>query len=486
MKREDTVWPEFLSRVNEEGLDPDDLLIGLKAKEREINHKGRYFSFMFWMLREYFVFTEYLIKTKIVPLFHGLTMADDQITLIKKLIQNSAGQGGLMYAEIGVANHLDYEKWNNHQRKEATDPVFRVIGQFFGLPNLFVRTHEFFEKSLIYYIDRPDLMEVVDGKVQNKGGNLVCWDGQAGGFEGLRQKGWSVLNLLVIEREAKIRNTKIKILAQGDNQVICTQYKIRDHRNSNELRKNIKDIVQNNSIIMKAIEVGTNKLGLLINKDETLQSADLLIYGEIVLYRGHIMCLPEKRYSRITCTTNDQLPNMGNTLATAGTNSLTVSHYSKSPLNAMYHYNWVGNLVRRIIEIHNPALRCAPEKVLHDVQMLNNRYYKMSFLYMDPSFGGIGGMSLTRFHVRQFPDPVTESLSFWKIVYENTSDDNLRRYCLRIGSPRLAIYVQRQFAKLLEDPTSLNIPRGISADTVLKEEIRRSLIQNVHRRHHPM
>lgn len=229
LKKDATIWPEFLARIEEVGLDPDDLLIGLKAKEREIGEKGRYFSLMSWALREYFVFTEYLIKSKIVPLFHGLTMADDQITLIKKLIQNSAGQGGRFYSEIGVANHLDYEKWNNHQRKEATNPVFVVMGKFFGLPKLFERTHEFFEKSLIYYKDRPDLMEIVDGHVQNKPGQMICWNGQAGGLEGLRQKGWSVLNLLVIEREAKIRNTRIKILAQGDNQVICTQYKIRDH-----------------------------------------------------------------------------------------------------------------------------------------------------------------------------------------------------------------------------------------------------------------
>lgn len=68
-------------------------------------------------------------------------------------ISNSAGQGREDYDTITIANHLDYKKWNNFQRKEATTPVFKVIGQFFGLPMLFARTHEFFEKSLVYTID---------------------------------------------------------------------------------------------------------------------------------------------------------------------------------------------------------------------------------------------------------------------------------------------------------------------------------------------
>lgn len=80
----------------------------------------------------------------------GLTMADDQNTVVKKMLHSSSGQRGEGYDVIGPANHLDYQKWNNHQRKEATEPVFRVMGQFYGLPNLFARTHEMFEKSWIY------------------------------------------------------------------------------------------------------------------------------------------------------------------------------------------------------------------------------------------------------------------------------------------------------------------------------------------------
>lgn len=133
LKRPETNWREFLKDINENGIPKKHKVIGLKAKEREIKEMGRFFALMSWKLREYFVFTELMIKQFVIPLFDGLTMADDQNTVIKKMMDSSSGQGGDDYEYIGPANHLDYQKWNNHQRKEATSPTFRVIGQFFGL-----------------------------------------------------------------------------------------------------------------------------------------------------------------------------------------------------------------------------------------------------------------------------------------------------------------------------------------------------------------
>lgn len=473
-----TNWPEFLQAINDRGLPLKKLLIGLKAKEREIKWKGRFFALMSWELREYFVFTEYLIKSKIIPLFQGLTMADDQTTLTKKMLQNSSGQGLTDYNEITIANHIDYEKWNNFQRKESTSPVFRVMGQFFGMPNLFSRTHEFFELSLIYYRDRPDLLQVGPTGVDNRyPQHRVCWNGQEGGLEGLRQKGWSVLNLLLIERESQVRNTSIKILAQGDNQVICTNYKLNLHRGEEELNERLQEIVQNNNVIMSNIRSATRRIGLKINEDETLQSADLMLYGKVVVFRGNITCLEEKRLSRITCTSNDQLPSLGTILSTVSTNCLTIAHYSKSPLNSMVNYNWLGNLAISVLNLHNPALRCQPQALMTSGGKWDNWKTRLGILYLDPSLGGVAGMCLTRFHIRMFPDPVTESLSFWRKIYFSTQSVEVQTLSVRFGHPRIGEFKEKHFTKLLEDPTSLNIPAGLSSQNLIKDEIKKALLK---------
>lgn len=112
--------------------------------------------------------------------------------------------------------------------------------------------------------------------------------------------------MLVIRRESKNRNTRISLLAQGDNQVICAKFKVQKTRNEDELKEALSSLVNENNKIMKNIEIGTDKLGLIINKDETLQSADFLIYGKVPIFRGSICGLETKRWSRVTCVTNDQ------------------------------------------------------------------------------------------------------------------------------------------------------------------------------------
>lgn len=477
LRSSSTDWTEFLQRINDEGLTIEDLVIGLTGKEREIKWKGRFFSLMTWNLREYFVVTEYLIKEFILPFFNDITMADDQTTVTRKMLERTKGQGDESYEQITIANHLDYEKWNNHQRAEGNNPVFRVMGQFFGYPKLIERTHEFFQKSQVYYKDRPDLMVVKDGKLENKTDLLVSWRGQLGGFEGLRQKGWSVVNLLAVERSGAVRNTDVSALAQGDNQVIITKFKTADWRNEEELISCLQRIVRNNQQIMDSIKRGTEKLGLIINKEETIQSGNLLVYGKNIVYRGCLLGLEEKRLSRVTCMTNDQMPTMGNMLSTVTTNCLTVAHSSKDPINSMCSFNWLANFARSLMEIHNPALRKSLREAIPNEPDLDSPYFHILFMYLDPSLGGVGGMSLTRFLVRQFPDPVTESLSFWKIIYENTQDAGLKSIACSVGNPKLGRDNLKSFERLIEDPVSLNIPSSISAKTLIQEEIKKNLIK---------
>lgn len=62
LTKENPEIPNLLKSINDNGIDPDSLIIGLKAKERELKEKGRFLSLMNWDLRLYFVVTEYLIK----------------------------------------------------------------------------------------------------------------------------------------------------------------------------------------------------------------------------------------------------------------------------------------------------------------------------------------------------------------------------------------------------------------------------------------
>nr|WOE89356.1 L [Cambodia Anopheles rhabdovirus] [Cambodia Anopheles rhabdovirus] len=476
MERQATDIKKFLQMINDQGLSKNDLVIGLRAKERELKPKGRFFALMSWLLREYFVITEYLIKSNFVPLCKGLTMADDYNTVVNKMIQASSGQNTKDYDEVTIANHVDYEKWNNYQRGEANDPVFRVMGQFHGLPNLFTRTHEFFRESFFYYKDRPDLMEIDGDQIRNAPGEFVCWQGQAGGCEGLRQKGWSLVNYLALMRASKTRNTRIRYLMQGDNQVICSFFATRSSRDETEMRSYLEEIYRNNNAIMESIQEGTRKLGLNFNNDETLQSSQLMVYGKVILINGSITGLPEKRMSRCLCTTNDQLPSIGSVSGTVVTNALTIGNYSETPLNAIVQYNWIGNFARILLEKHNPAIRGPlPEWKTKVGEIKYDLRYKCRYLYLDPSLGGVSGVSIPRFLIRQFPDQVTEGLSSWLLIYKYTRKPDIKAIALEAGHPRLANYDSSHFAKLIENPGGLNLSTGFAVQSVIKKNIREAL-----------
>ncbi|UYL95605.1 MAG: RNA-dependent RNA polymerase [Yushu Rhabd tick virus 2] len=468
---------DFLQQVNDQGLPPDSLTIGLKGKEREIKNVGRFFSLMTWDLREYFVSTEYLIKVYYVPLFEGLTMADDLKSVTKKILECTVGHGQAGCVLISFANHLDYEKWNNHQRKKSTAPVFRVMGQFFGLPNLFAITHDLFEKSFIYYGERPDLMKVEGGKIVNATEATVCWNGQLGGLEGLRQKGWSVLNLLVILRESKIRNTQVRVLAQGDNQVICTKYRIPENLDHHSRMEEMGKVFANNMTIIDSITEGANKLGLLINQKETLISSDYLTYSKVPVFRGNVYPHEVKRYSRVTCIPNDQVPSLASAVSSVATSALTVAQFSNNIINSLICFCLFGTMVLAIHRFHSPLLKKA---ILGRASPEQLRAFNIRALFLDPVLGGTSGTSPTRFLIRQFPDPVTESLSFWRNMWWVSRDPVVRSIALEAGSPRLASASIENMSKLLEKPMSLNIPKGLSAGTLLKGEIRKGLTESIH------
>lgn len=363
-------------------------------------------------------------------------MADDLNQVVNKMWKSTEGQSPLIRDRITVTNSVDYSKWNNHQRGEANDPVFKVIGQFYGLPQLFTRTHEFFSKSLIYYKARPDLMRVVDGQLESQHGLLLCWNGQPGGLEGLRQKGWSIVNLLCLEREATQMSTAIHALAQGDNQIISCYYKVESAHSDAERIHAYQDIIRNNDEIMDRIRKGTTKLGFIVNEDETMQSMCMMIYGKVMIINGLFYSLTAKRLSRVLGATNDQFSNMGSIHASVVTNVLTVCHYSSTSLPSMHHYNWLGNFSRLLTEQYNPDIRAPMREYTSGCDPLE---YRIRYLYLDPSLGGVSGLSLTRMIVRQFPDPVTEGLVFWKVVWENGPNE-LKKIAERAGSPNLLIY----------------------------------------------
>lgn len=96
---------KFLDEIDKEGLTKEDLVIGLKAKERKVKPEGRFFSFMTFRLRLYFVTTEWLLTTYIMPLFREITMTYSQVNLLE--IFSDITKSGRRHDTAAFMIHLD-------------------------------------------------------------------------------------------------------------------------------------------------------------------------------------------------------------------------------------------------------------------------------------------------------------------------------------------------------------------------------------------
>lgn len=465
---------DFCQSINDAGLAVEYLIIAIKEKERENKVEGRYYAMMSWFLRLYFVLTEHLIKRDFLDLFPGITMKDSLNEVQKKLLNSSHGQNSSTHWSF--SNHIDYEKWNNHQRYESTAPIFTVMGQCYGLPRLFERTHQFFQDSFVFYASRADTLVIENGELTHSGKIRTSWKGQKGGLEGLRQKGWTLVSMLVLNRECRTRNTRVDMLAQGDNQVITTSYKKGSFTDPQSIRKDAINAARNNQELMENVRAGVRKLGLIINEDETIVSSEFLNYGKLITLWGNRIPVETKRYSRATCATNDQLPGVGPIISSIGTLCLTVCQSSESIVSPMIMYVHLACMGLATLLVHDPAAHGGLGKIIRKLSYRKRMTWWLKNLFLDPSLGGVAGMSLNRFLIRGFPDPVTESLTFAKIIAENSSSNLTRRIFWSFGNPDLKVPEVRDFPKLLENPASLNLTRGLSAPNMVRQEIRKFLI----------
>lgn len=97
---------------------------------------------------------------------------------------------------------IDASAWNNKFRKETVDNVMKpTLDQIFGT-QIFGKTHEAFNNTLVYIPDRD---------------TTYYWDGQAGGIEGLNQDTWVVVYLSQIKSALDQFGYRYHILCKGDD-----------------------------------------------------------------------------------------------------------------------------------------------------------------------------------------------------------------------------------------------------------------------------
>ncbi|DBA36786.1 TPA_asm: L [Pueraria betacytorhabdovirus 1] len=506
---------EFLTEIEKNGLPHDDCVIGLYPKERELNHVPRMFSLMSAKMRNYIVVTEHMLADDILPHFPQVTMTDDLLSLTKKIYSTTRKQSKntllrkgkkQKHFSISVCLNMDFEKWNLNMRRDATRGVFTQLGRLYGLDNLFNVTYDIFNSSFIYLCDeRAQIgsrfsLDRQEYELDHIGD--YSYDGHVGGFEGLRQKGWTIFTVVVISMILDKFNVNYKLMGQGDNQVLLLTLKTNHVDDDGVLTPaGITELTVLLNDIISSLEYDFLNLGLPLKTLESWRSENFFLYGKFPVKDGVPLSMSLKKLSRAFPFSNEDSMTIDNVLGSSFTNAQSAAMSDVSHIVPYYAglievvrgaymmttwHPFTGETFFSLFEsatnwftFENVQLGDASrsKKIIIQLQsLMSPNTFSEALALFPKSLGMSNGMTEYEFLMRGFPDNQTRDLTYLIEIADanRLSDDKSIKTIVSVIDCviRLTFSESLNLDFLIEDPCAINLKQPYSPKTLLRKRIK--------------
>lgn len=434
-------------------------IIILHSKEREIKIDPRLFAMTVFEMRAYLCVTESNISNTIFEYFPQQTMTLGESELNKRLYAITNQQ----YDEncFPVIISIDFKSWNLHWSQQSTGPFFQVLDDLFGTPGLIYRTHQFFAQTLVALASHNNPPEFLIGNEKNNDfpdDEPFMWTSHKGGFEGLRQKGWTLITiclLLYVEFQTGIKSL---IIGQGDNQVVKILLPLKETGLSRSVYivKYKSQILQEIARFQQVLDSTAKALGLEVKLQETFYSSDLLIYGKDILYKGAFLSSATKKISRMLVDVNEIIPTIHDEVSTLQSAGLATAQKSNDFITP-----YVICQIETLFTLSRDAelsLLSSAKRSDTTKKWFSNVSSKSFLLHLSSDFGSCPVQPLLSFFYRGHPDSLTAYLTTLQLGSQKCD------MCKRVY-----IYLQTEKLKLgdgdpeilILNPNSLNT-EGVS------------------------
>ncbi|DBA36613.1 TPA_asm: L [Bouteloa betacytorhabdovirus 1] len=481
--------PKLLKHVDEnpKGLPKTYRIIGLYQKERELNPIARMFALMSLIMRSVMVVTESILADHVLPLIPGITMTYSMLDLTKEMIKATWRQRDIDKYSVTFCINMDFEKWNLNMRKDATFHVFQVLGELFGLPNIFNRTYDIFENSIIYRADGSFVLPISSELDLIETDLNDAYIGHKGGFEGLRQKGWTIYTVVLIHYCCKKLNIDWKLMGQGDNQVLLATIYSKNARSNGlssaisqaEIQAKLKELLDELINLF-------NSVGLPLKPLETWVSDSFFSYGKFPIYKGMPCSMSLKKLSRVFFFSNEDIMTLDNALGSVTANAQSAVMADIHPavsyfvaklqhlqcINLFYHYHpLLGESPCPEKEVDfTMTTRDRKKRYLTVERSLMKRQEIVALSCFPKTLGGLNIVTYFNMIMRGFSDPVTQdyqwltAMSHTTIPWLNWVFNNLKNLIL---NPEI------NYSYLLQDPVGLNLFVPTNSTQAIKQMIHR-------------
>ncbi|UHK03163.1 MAG: RNA-dependent RNA polymerase [Hangzhou cletus punctiger lispivirus 1] len=513
LKRNELSMAEIRETISSGKVPSDWLIVAVHSKERELKIAARLFAMMVLEMRMYFASTEKNISDTFFKYVPTQTMTNSEAELTQKLL--TLTNINTKQKHLPVMISCDIEKFNMRWRQETTSPFFLFLDELFGLSNYYTYSHHFFEKVFIclasnyhpptylkkdyrklekQYSDKEEMIthSLLDSLL--KKGNYeqesdTTWIGQGGGFEGLRQKGWTFIIASVLQVVEEITNYKSYIIGQGDNQFIVVLFPI-DIEGVTEAQylESYQSLITDRlSCYLDTLKTKMLGIGMKLKLEETWCSTRLLCYGKEILVDGCYTTAILKRISRSYSDVNEIYPTLSTRISSIFSTCHSVSGKS---FDSIVPYVIALTLSSFMIdkEIRGDGLiKIDPKKIastlkqkvslVHD-PLLTPTEFKIIFL-LNKEIGGYPILPITEFLFRGHPDPVNSYFS--TLTPQSSMEEMLKVIMYILTNYRNKIETPINYKKLIQDPTTLNwkndhMDTGVLSN-ILEDNLRR-LVNN--------
>lgn len=452
---------EFLNQIDIEGFPIHEICVGVHEKEREGKLIARLFGLLTIVKRSYVVLTEKLIADHLFPYFPEITMTDDEKALETKRLTFTKPKASVLYAS------LDFSKWNTNMRDLDTRAFFECLDQLFGFNNCFTRTHEMFYDSALYLIDGSYIPEIAeDGQLKE---GLGCWRNHLGGIEGLRQKGWTLWTVSLIMLVAIGFDFKLRIMGQGDNQMLSFTFP--------EMYEENVQIEQVNRFIQQLDDI-LSIIGPPLKTEETWISRDFYLYGKYPILNGTPLTMSWKRSCRLFWCCNEDYPTIESSLSSLAANlfSAVASDNRTQVLYYVYLFECIGcfqNNIRRpylqpapfpLLVRRNPQVKLKTDDDLFKTVLITPPFNYDGAIQPDLLYRGLmlcprtlGGYPVVLYPsilVKGFPDQLSYDIATLSSYY-TSAPEGTRLLIQRILNPYLSSHLN--YDLLAMNPEVINL-----------------------------
>ncbi|QWT43285.1 putative large polymerase protein [Anisopteromalus calandrae negative-strand RNA virus 1] len=446
---------EIIDKISQRKVPKDWMIIILHAKERELKLLPRMFALMVLEIRMYFAVTEANIKNKVFRYFPQQTMTLNESDSVKRLLGFTSVKKDSDYLSLFVM--IDFSAWNTHWSLWSTAAVFRFLDRVLGLTEVYTYTHEFFRESLIALSSNLNPPTSVVGKQNSTGDPKECntlWYNHHGGFDGLRQKGWTLVTIGLLLLVESVTGIKFQKIGQADNQV-CRLYILKENptlSDSDYIRTHPVQIQAAVDRFWEALNTLSADIGLKTKPEESAVSSNVMIYGKNIYVNGARTSMASKGISRAFPDVNEVYPSTFTKIGTLQTSGLTASHSGYDIVTAC-HYTQILTLLhfRHAISYSYLTMTKIPTRMISWVTTLDA---SLLLLLSNSDAGGLPIQSLYHYLYRGHPDPLTTYTTY---LYHCASHIPIAAKMYSYFQKRLYTVGRADPELLISNPCSTNI-----------------------------